>query len=906
MSRTLCLIFLFFAGLHPILAQREASRWYFGNEAGLDFNNGVPVALNDGKLATHEGCSTISDQNGNLLFYSDGIHVWDKRHRLMPNGIDLLGHESSTQSAIIVPKAGSMTQYYIFTVDEPDPEETDNAGLNYTLVDLSLNNGYGDVVSSEKNVHLITYNPNDPVESKLKCSEKITAVAHNDEQSIWVITHFVNKFYAFRVDANGVNPSPVVSQTNTTVPPQGYKQNGIGYLKVSPDGSKIGIAHSQTSQSELTGPKTQGKQTGKVLLYDFNTTTGAVSNELSLLSNRIPYGVEFSAKSTKLYATVNNYGSDGSPQGSSLYQFDLAAGNIAGSQTDIITAAQTAGALQLGIDSKIYRAGYPINGSGTSLSVINNPEAKGNACNYVDRTVSLNGRFAELGLPPFVQSFFILKFEYKNVCLGDTTEFTILDEAPVDTVLWDFGDGQTSTDIAPTHTYAQPGEYTVSLTKFFGGIPSDPITKQITIFDAPAVPENRVAYYQCTEEQNTNGIGTFNLNLINPTVSLDSDQIINVFYYSDIASAQQDVLNTNALPYQYTNTVPDEVLVAKVYNPISGCYSTVEVELKIKTTLSLGENVIYGCALGNGLGEFHLDVQRDFLMEEFNLPEESSIKFYPEKEDALFGDENYLPDDFISENTVIYIRVDNENICYGIGALSIELSDFDIIPFEEQLLCDNQPSGVTLTAGILSGNTDEFTYLWSTGETSSTIEASLPGQYSVTVTNVAGCKKERVIDLIQGLSPQIDRVESSNDVVKIFTVENGDYEYALSDINGPYQNSNVFENVASGEQTVYVRNKNGCGISSDTVSVVAYPKFFTPNGDNVNDFWQLDGLSDEFEPESPIYIFDRYGKLLAQVDPVSSGWDGMYQGKLLASSDYWFKVTLSGGQLLKGHFSLKR
>lgn len=905
MIRPFYLILLFLSGLHPALAQREASRWYFGNEAGLDFNNGVPVALTDGKLSTHEGCSTISDQNGNLLFYSDGIHVWDKLHRLMPNGFGLLGHESSTQSAIIVPKAGSMTQHYIFTVDKPDPEETDNAGLNYTLVDLSLNNGYGDVVSSEKNIHLITYNQNDPLESQLKCSEKITAVAHNDEQSVWVITHFVNKFYAFRVDANGVNPSPVISQTNTTVPPQGYIQNGIGYLKVSPDGSKIGIAHSQTSQSELTGPKTQGKQTGKVVLYNFSTTTGAVSNELSLLSNRIPYGVEFSAKSTKLYTTVNNYANDGSPQGSSLYQFDLDAANIVGSQTDIITSGQTAGALQLGIDSKIYRAGYPINGSGTNLSVINNPEAKGNACNYANRTIPLDGRFAELGLPPFVQSFFILKFEYENVCLGDTTEFTILDEAP-DKVLWDFGDGQNSTDIAPSHTYAQSGEYTVSLTKYFGGSPTDPITKQITIFDAPSVPEERVAYYQCTEEENTNGLGTFNLNLINPTVSLDDDQIINVFYYSDIASAQQDVLNTNALPYEYSNTIPDEVLVAKVYNPISGCYSTAEVELKIKTTLSLGENVVYGCNLGNGQGEFHLGSQRASLMVEFNLPDESSIKFYADKDEALLGTENYLPDVFISGNTIIYIRVDNENICYGIGALNIALSDFEIIPYEEQLLCDNQPSGGTLTADVLSGNTNDFTYLWSTGETSSTIQANLPGQYSVTITNVAGCKKERVIDLVQGLSPQIDRVESSNDVVKIFTVETGDYEYALSDINGPYQNRPIFDNVASGEQTVYVRNKNGCGISSETVSVVAYPKFFTPNGDNVNDFWQLDGLSYEFEPESPIYIFDRYGKLLAQIDPISSGWDGTYQGKMLASADYWFKVKLNDGQLLKGHFSLKR
>ncbi|NNE76504.1 MAG: hypothetical protein HKN31_05465, partial [Pricia sp.] len=250
MKRIFALFLLLFSLIQVSFAQREASRWYFGNKAGLDFNSGSPVALTDGELETHEGCSTISDQNGNLLFYSDGINVWDKLHRLMPNGTGLLGHESSTQSAIIIPKAGSKILYYIFTVDEPDPEEPNNQGLNYTLVDLSLNNGFGDVVSSEKNVHLVTYNQNNPLEYKLKCSEKITAVAHNDERSIWVITHFKNTFYAFRVDENGVNHTPIVSQTNTNVPPEGYKQNGIGYLKVSPDGSKIGIAHSQTSVSD--------------------------------------------------------------------------------------------------------------------------------------------------------------------------------------------------------------------------------------------------------------------------------------------------------------------------------------------------------------------------------------------------------------------------------------------------------------------------------------------------------------------------------------------------------------------------------------------------------------------------------------------------------------------------------
>ena len=889
--------------------QREASRWYFGGKAGLDFNNGAPAALTDGQLVTHEGCSTISDQNGNLLFYSDGIDIWDKAHKLMPNGTGLLGHESSTQSAIIIPKVGSMTHYYIFTVDEPDPEKSSNNGLNYTLVDLSLNNGFGDVVTSEKNIHLITYNPNDPLESQLKCSEKITAVQHNDENSIWVITHFKNSFYSFRVDGNGVNTTPVISPTNIDIPVGGYKQNAIGYLKVSPDGSKIGIAHSQTSFSNQTGPKTPNKQTGKVMLYDFDTTTGRVDNQLTLLSKRIPYGIEFSPKSSKLYTTVNNYTDDGNPEGSSLYQFDLSAGNIAASIKDISTSSNVAGALQLAIDGKIYRAGYPIGSSGSSLSVINNPEAQGISCNYQPHMVSLGGQYTELGLPPFVQSFFILKFEYKNICLGDTTKFTILGDVPFDTVEWNFGDGQTSTDEVPQHIYQFPGDYTVTLTKYFNGIPSDPITKEITIFDAPNVPSSLVEYFQCTDDPNANGIGTFNLQLINPTVSLDTDQVINVFYYNDTTSAQQDVTNSNGLPYTYTNSYADEVLVAKVYNTISDCYSLAEVQLKIKLSVQLNGSALRGCDLnlGNGIGEFHLDLQRQVLKNLYNLPGQSMIRFYTDENSALLGLENYLPDLYISTNSTLYIRVDNDNICYGSGEFNIEVEKFDIDMEEEIILCGNDTSEIaTLTSGVIAGSENDHTYLWTSGETTSTINVSVPGTYTVLVTNDIGCIKERTITVIETVAPEIEGIDVSNDTIKIITAENGNYEYAILDTNGPYQSSNIFKGVPAGTISVYVREKDGCGIASQEISIVIYPLFFTPNGDNINELWQIQGITANFQPESPIYIFDRYGRLLKQLDPLSQGWDGKVNGKPLTSSDYWFRITLHGGKMLKGHFAMKR
>ena len=213
-------MFIFCLNISLVFSQKESANWYFGEFAGLNFNSGNPVPLLDGKLDTREGCATISDPNGNLLFYTDGVTVWDRVHKVMPNGQMLLGHGSSTESALIIPKPGSKSRFYIFTIDQPSYYLKDIAvinGVNYSEVDLALNGGYGDIVDGVKNKHLVTYNPNDATENKYKSSEKITAVTHSDGSSIWVITNFMDRFYSFLVDVNGVKTNPVVSTVQQLV-----------------------------------------------------------------------------------------------------------------------------------------------------------------------------------------------------------------------------------------------------------------------------------------------------------------------------------------------------------------------------------------------------------------------------------------------------------------------------------------------------------------------------------------------------------------------------------------------------------------------------------------------------------------------------------------------------------------
>jgi gliding motility-associated-like protein len=139
----------------------------------------------------------------------------------------------------------------------------------------------------------------------------------------------------------------------------------------------------------------------------------------------------------------------------------------------------------------------------------------------------------------------------------------------------------------------------------------------------------------------------------------------------------------------------------------------------------------------------------------------------------------------------------------------------------------------------------------------------------------------------------------------------GDYEYALDAIDGPYQDSPVFDNIPTGNHMIHVRDKNGCGIVSQDIdqeiALDGFPRFFTPNGDGVNDMWQYSQPANLQDiPLNSIEIYDRYGRLIASISPNSTGWDGTFKGKPLPSADYWFRANVEDREEIKGHFSLKR
>jgi gliding motility-associated-like protein len=540
------------------LAQGEANIWYFGDHAGLDFNSGNPIPLTDGQLVTQEGCATISNAAGKLLFYTDGTTIYNRNHQIMINGSGLMGHSSSTQSATIVPKPGSSSLFYVFTLDASARAN----GFRYSIVDITLDGGLGGV-TSDKNV--LIYTPS---------CEKISIVKHANSIDFWVITHGFNNdlFYAHLLTSAGLNTSAVISKSGIIVNQDNDGYNSMGYMKIAPNGSKLILCHQFLDTSEL---------------FDFNNSSGVVSNPKVLLSNYGQfYGAEFSPNSEVLYLLTQI--------GRNLYQFDLTAPNVASSVQVIHTFSKFLGALQLGPDKKIYIAVY----EQSKLSVINNPDALGVACNLQIDSIDLAGKICKLGLPAFNQSFFFESdIQLTDACAGQNTHFELKTNQTISSASWDFGDGVSSTAISPTHQYTAEGTYTISViaTSPSG---SSVKTRDIIISKVPAVtqPQNLLV---C----DTNNDGLYSFDLTSQNVAIRNGQDPTSYRVNYFANGT-DYANNKAIvkpgAYVNQNAYQAETIIAEVSNnENSTCKSTTSFVIDVfdtpKPNVATNITNLYSC-----------------------------------------------------------------------------------------------------------------------------------------------------------------------------------------------------------------------------------------------------------------------------------------------------------------------
>jgi len=360
-------------GVSNLIAQdKRTNIWYFGEFGGIDFNSGNPVALSNGVLNTVEGCASICGINGNLLFYTNGVEVFNKQHTVMPNGSGLFGGTSSSQSALIVPMPGNSVLYYVFTI----AETASSNGFCYSIVDMTLDNGNGDI--SSKNVTVL---------NSVALSERLAGTMHANGQDIWVCVrgNLTNSYYAYLVTPSGLN-APIISTGGTIT---SGSSSFIGYMKFSHSGNKLAMAAYSSSNMDL---------------FDFDNTTGVLSNvgsyTMPLLQQ--PYGVEISPQDSKLYVSA------GAGSGYNLYQMDMSLPT----NTAILASAFSVNfrqsqiyGIQAAPDGKIYISYYQNNWMGT----ISDPELPGSACNVQDSALFLgNGHRTAAGLPNYISNYLFI------------------------------------------------------------------------------------------------------------------------------------------------------------------------------------------------------------------------------------------------------------------------------------------------------------------------------------------------------------------------------------------------------------------------------------------------------------------------------------------------------------------
>jgi gliding motility-associated-like protein len=672
---------------------KQANNWYFYNNAGLNFDTSPPTPLTDGELISgsgyDEGCGSISDEEGNLLFYTNGVTVWNKNHVVMLNGEGLIGDISSTQTGLIVPKPGSHNIYYIFSANGAGA--SDPTLLAYSEVDMSLDEGLG-AITENKNIVIAA-----------PAGEKISAVHHADGEQVWVVCHTgaadgpSNTFKAFRISEAGVNSAPVISSVGEII------SVSFGQMKISPDATKIGIINGYMDTNIV------------LQVFSFDNATGIVTSPVTLTSAiydsflEFVYGLEFSPDSRFLYTTEPSFVGTGR-----LHQFDLSAGDGAAIMNSDTILADGVGegyffeSLQLGPDGKIYLTapkylGEPI--VATTMGVINYPNNKGIAAGLARGTVDIAGKMSGLGLPGFIQSYFESGILYEGgQCARDEVAFSTIRIPGIERIIWNFGDiasgaANTSTDLEPTHAFTAAGTYTVTATITSNGV-EQTATTQVIITAADAVVPVIPAI--CADNS---GNAVFNLTQLNAAILNGQDAAVFAVAYF---ASETDVNSNRPIATPEGFTTSGQTIYARVTNTNRGCTTTISFNLVVNPLpIASVPNALEICN-NAASANFNLISQTAAIRNAQN-PDIFTVSYYANPADAQANTAIANPAAFTSTGQTVYAMVVNT----ATGCTS-NLIEFDLtvkqpvivtdvigtegcIPFNLTTLAPSQSAGLILS-----------------------------------------------------------------------------------------------------------------------------------------------------------------------------------------------------------------
>ncbi|MFT5168640.1 MAG: gliding motility-associated-like protein [Saprospiraceae bacterium] len=846
--------------------QSTSNIWYFGDRAGLDFNSFPPTALIDGQLNTQEGVATISNDNGELLFYTDGITVWDRTHQPMPNANGTLnGHPSSTQSAIIIPNINNPGLYYIFTTDELG----NSNGLSYTSIDMtSAGNGtsnspLGNVNTNELNVQLAN-----PV------TEKLTGVLKSDCSGYWVIAHGWNnnRFYVYDVTFGGVNPNPIISNIGNIHAGGTGNINSVGCMKATIDGQKLALVN---------------RNNGTVDMYDFDSNNGTVSNEVEITTNSASlYGIEFSPSGNYLYVGGTN----------NMSRYSISSGivtNVPIDDTSPFGNNNGIRALQLGPDENIYVSIR----NWDYISIIYNPD--GNNPSLTTSEVFLDtdgaGRNCRFGLPNIFYFGFspeVTGNVIMTACPGGSVEFN------------------NETYPAPSvnevnYIDANGCSYIVVLTVEIAESYNEDLL--VAACEGSYYDYNGTQILAGTSEEFTYSTNNSCDSIVTVIVSISEILEENIFVtaceddfyiFEGVAVAagtneQISTIDQDGCPL-LINLFVEALAPDQTQLNFTNCGDTTFTYLGIE--IEIGNDTSFLFQNQNGCDSI-LTVQVIENVEEVSIIEE----FLCDGEFYTFNDMEYP----IGTDTIFYFI--DQNGCDSIILLKILMSpDVDFI-LATEASCWNFDDGSISVQGVIGGISPyEFSYDGLNFLSTPNVENLAPGVYQILVRDANLCVFEQEIEILEIPEISIDYNEAilscdEDSTLIIVDLLSGD----PADVIWNWPNgSNTNYSFISQPGTYSLEVSNQCQTLVENIRVqieagrkedyIYIPNVFSPNDDGYNDVFQLYPADEVAVLSFEIQIFNRWGALLFESTDINFSWDGAFKDDELNPGVYvwWVKANV--------------
>jgi uncharacterized protein (TIGR02145 family) len=471
---TYLLLLIFYELWFPVFcfSQGEWNNWIFGTHAGINFNSGIPVpitTINPSFWATHSS-ATASDSAGNLLFYAScsmTYYVYNSNNDTMPNGFLYSGNDAyAVQPYFVVQNLTDDSSYYLFSVRSPSILFS---GLFYSLINMRLDGGLGDIVPGEKMIPILSGN---------YAGDVVTGTRHHNNKDVWIVTrnrHNSYKYLSYLITTSGIDTTPVQSQSTVYV--NGNSNNQISFIRISPDGTKLvclyDTAMEYCSFNSITGVITP--------LFHVKCPNGNVNQSF------VDCGAEWSVDNKYFYITCQCGSS-----GERLFQFDATKTDSAlFKQSEVLISSDFRNAsvtLQRGSDNKIYLPRCWLD----TLDVINNPSIQGLGCNFQkDAVCLLPGNITYDGFPQFLQRYKVY-IHHTGFCQDAPVDFSADIWPPPDSLGWNFGDpasgGMNLSNLpTPSHTYSNTGTYTIELFVRHIDKRTDTAWQTITILSSPQV-----------------------------------------------------------------------------------------------------------------------------------------------------------------------------------------------------------------------------------------------------------------------------------------------------------------------------------------------------------------------------------------------------------------------------------